>query len=159
MNARSMRLRDFLLIAAALLVAAPAFADTLLMPKRDALKGTSLVIWGVTSWLSFSLVHAQNTGAAFGVMDGQKVFFIVFTIVAVGLLGYMLKEVPDEDRFQATAIGLILSGAVGNLIDRIRLGWVTDFIKIPHWPAFNVADIAVTLGVVVLVFVLEKASK
>ena len=52
--------------------------------------------------------------------------------------------------------GLLVGGAAGNLIDRIRLGAVTDFIKLPHWPAFNVADIAVTVGVVTLLWVLEK---
>ena len=52
--------------------------------------------------------------------------------------------------------GLLVGGAAGNLIDRIRLGSVTDFIKLPHWPAFNVADIAVTVGVVTLLWVLEK---
>lgn len=117
-----------------------------------------------TSWLSFSLVHAQNRGAAFGVMSGQITFFIVFTILAVGLLVFMLREVPDEDRFQATAIGLIMSGALGNLIDRIDKGSVTDFlrfftnhptlkgwlIKSPlgsnEWPSFNVADAAIVVG-------------
>ena len=54
--------------------------------------------------------------------------------------------------------GLLLGGAAGNLIDRIRLGAVTDFIKFPHWPAFNVADICVTFGVISLIYVLEKES-
>lgn len=117
-----------------------------------------------TSWISMSLVHAQNKGAAFGVMHGQRLFFILFTIFAVGLLAYMLREVPDDDRFQAAAIGFILSGAVGNLIDRIHKGSVTDFIRVftnnpklstwltnsplgsNEWPSFNVADAAIVGG-------------
>ena len=117
-----------------------------------------------TSWISMSFVHAQNKGAAFGVMHGQRLFFIIFTIFAVGLLAYMLREVPDDDRFQASAIGLILSGAVGNLIDRIHKGSVTDFIRVftnhpkvsgwltnsplgsNEWPSFNVADAAIVGG-------------
>ena len=117
-----------------------------------------------TSWISMSFVHAQNKGAAFGVMHGQRLFFIIFTIFAVGLLAYMLREVPDDDRFQASAIGLILSGAVGNLIDRIHKGSVSDFIRVftnhpklsgwltnsplgsNEWPSFNVADAAIVCG-------------
>lgn len=117
-----------------------------------------------TNWLSFSLVHAQNRGAAFGVLDGARTFFIVFTFLAVGLLVYMLREVPNNDRFQSTAIGLILSGAVGNLIDRIHKGSVTDFLRFytehpklrvwlvnsplgsNEWPSFNVADAAIVIG-------------
>ena len=56
-------------------------------------------------------------------------------------------------------VGMLLGGAAGNLIDRVRIGAVTDFVKIPHWPAFNVADIAVTFGVLILIFVLEKYAK
>ncbi len=117
-----------------------------------------------TSFLSFSLVHAQNRGAAFGVMAGQITFFIVFTALALGLLVYMLREVPDDDRFQTTAIGLILSGAIGNLIDRIDKGSVTDFLRVytehetlsawliksplrsNEWPSFNVADAGIVIG-------------
>ncbi len=117
-----------------------------------------------TSVLSFSLVHAQNRGAAFGVMHGQITFFIVFTALALGLLVYMLRELPDEDRFQSSAIGLILSGALGNLIDRIDKGSVTDFLRVytehptlsawliksplgsSEWPSFNVADAAIVIG-------------
>lgn len=116
-----------------------------------------------TSWLSLSLVHAQNRGAAFGVMTGQTTFFVVFTIVAVGLLVYMLKELPDTDRFQSIATGLILSGAIGNFIDRVHKQSVTDFIRVytehpsaraflldkvgtNEWPSFNVADAAIVIG-------------
>ena len=54
--------------------------------------------------------------------------------------------------------GLLLGGAAGNLIDRVRLGAVTDFVKLPHWPAFNVADICITVGVIVLIYVLERVK-
>lgn len=116
-----------------------------------------------TSWLSFSLVHAQNKGAAFGMMQGKTGFFVVFTIAAVGLLFYMLRELPREDRFQSAAIGLIMSGAVGNFIDRVHKQSVTDFLRVYtehaslkpwllktfgtyEWPSFNVADAAIVVG-------------
>ena len=116
-----------------------------------------------TGVVSASLVHAQNKGAAFGVLENQTAFFIGFTILAVGLLLYMLRELPSNDRFQATAIGLILSGALGNLIDRLLQGSVTDFIRVyteqpslrawlishvqtNEWPSFNVADSAIVIG-------------
>jgi signal peptidase II len=100
------------------------------------------------------LVNVRNTGVAFSVLSGGGVLPVLIGLAAVGaLLAFFLTHLRRPLVWLPT--GLLLGGAAGNLIDRLRDGSVTDFIKFPHWPAFNVADIAITLGVVVLVYVLE----
>ena len=101
------------------------------------------------------LVHSENTGIAFSVLSGGGPLVV---IVAVGALAALLVFFFThlERPLVWLPTGLLLGGAAGNLIDRARHGAVTDFIKLPHWPAFNVADIGVTVGVLVLVYVLEK---
>jgi signal peptidase II len=100
------------------------------------------------------LVNVRNTGVAFSVLSGGGVLPVLIGLAAVGaLLAFFLTHLRRPLVWLPT--GLLLGGAAGNLVDRLRHGSVTDFIKFPHWPAFNVADIAITLGVVVLVYVLE----
>jgi signal peptidase II len=100
------------------------------------------------------LVHVRNTGVAFNFFSGGGTLVLVFTIVALAvLLGYFLRR-PDKPLLWLPT-GLLIGGALGNLIDRIANGAVTDFIKLPHWPAFNVADICITVGVFALLWVLE----
>ena len=82
---------------------------------------------------------------------------IAITLVVVSaLLVFFVRE--RERRWIWLACGLIVGGALGNLLDRIRAGSVTDFIQLPHWPAFNVSDIAITFGVLTLLWVLERRS-
>ena len=101
------------------------------------------------------LVHAKNTGVAFSMFSGGGPLVVIVAIVAlVALIAFFATHL--HRRLVWLPTGLLVGGAAGNLIDRIRLGSVTDFIKLPHWPAFNVADIAVTVGVVTLLWVLEK---
>jgi signal peptidase II len=101
------------------------------------------------------LVHTRNTGVAFSVLSGGGVLPTLIGILAVGaLLGFFFTHLARPLVWLPT--GLLLGGAAGNLIDRIRLGAVTDFVKLPHWPAFNVADACITVGVVTLVYVLER---
>jgi signal peptidase II len=108
--------------------------------------------------LGLKFVHTRNTGVAFSMFSGGGAIVVIIACVAlVALLAFFATHLKTRLIWLPT--GMLLGGAAGNLIDRIRLGWVTDFIKIPHWPAFNVADIAVTFGVIVLVFVLEKYAK
>lgn len=114
-----------------------------------------------------SIVHAQNPGAAMGMLvdfEHRIVLFLIFTVVAIAVLWNMYKQLPDEDRFQSTTIALILSGALGNVIDRLHKQTVTDFIKMyvewdplekwlianlrtNEWPTYNVADAAIVVGV------------
>jgi signal peptidase II len=101
------------------------------------------------------LVHTENTGVAFSALSGGGPLVVLIAVVALGaLLIFFFTHLTRPLVWLPT--GLLLGGAAGNLIDRVRAGSVTDFIKFPHWPAFNVADIAVTVGVVMLVFVLER---
>lgn len=105
----------------------------------------------------FHITYLRNPGAAFGILSNHAVrlpFFIGIALIAVvGILWY-LRRVPTEDRWQHLALGLIFSGAIGNLIDRLRLGEVIDFIDVHwyqhHWPAFNVADSAICVGVALM---------
>jgi signal peptidase II len=103
------------------------------------------------------LVHTENTGVAFSALSGGGPLVVIVAVVALGaLLVFFFTHLSRPLVWLPT--GLLLGGAAGNLIDRVRAGSVTDFIKFPHWPAFNVADIAVTVGVIVLVYVLEKSK-
>jgi signal peptidase II len=103
----------------------------------------------------FNMVHVLNKGAAFGFlnradMHWQTYFFIAVSALAIVLIWHLVRTVHRKDPVLFTGLGLILGGAVGNMIDRIRIGQVIDFIDFHvaghHWPAFNVADIAITVG-------------
>lgn len=105
--------------------------------------------------LKFTLVH--NTGAAFGFMSSaggwQNVFFMVVAALASVLIAVMLWRL--QDRWVGSGLALILGGALGNLVDRALHGYVIDFIDVYygtwHWPAFNIADSAITVGAVILI--------
>jgi len=101
-----------------------------------------------------SFVNVHNRGVAFGFLGGGGAIVLVVTLVALSLLLVYFARHADRPLLWLPT-GLVLGGALGNLIDRIRQGYVTDFIHFPHWPAFNVADMCITGGVVVLVLVLE----
>ena len=105
--------------------------------------------------LGIKLINTRNTGVAFSMFSGGGPLVVIIAFVALGaLLAFFFTHL--HKRLVWLPTGLLIGGAAGNLIDRIRLGAVTDFIKFPHWPAFNVADICVTLGVISLIYVLEK---
>jgi signal peptidase II len=100
------------------------------------------------------LVHVRNTGVAFSLFSGGGPLVLAFTLLALTVLvGYLVLRPGRPWLWLPT--GLLIGGAVGNLIDRLIHGAVTDFIKLPAWPAFNVADMAITFGVLVLLWVLE----
>lgn len=106
----------------------------------------------------FSLTYLTNTGAAFGMLAGQpalwrQVFFIAVALAALGGIFYMYRKLRNDSPWYEVALALIGGGAIGNLIDRVRLGSVVDFLDVYvgayHWPAFNVADSAITVGVTI----------
>ena len=100
------------------------------------------------------LVHVRNTGVAFGVLSGGGAIVLAFTLLALGVLvGYLALR--PERHLLWLPTGMLVGGALGNLIDRLVHGAVIDFIKLPLWPAFNVADISITFGVFALLWVLE----
>lgn len=110
-------------------------------------------VWMPWTWLEpyARFVHWYNTGVAFGMFQGLgDIFKILAIIVAIGII-YFYPRVPGGDWTLKIAMGMQLGGAVGNLIDRLTIGHVTDFISVGNFPVFNVADSSITLGVVVLV--------
>jgi signal peptidase II len=109
--------------------------------------------WAPWAWLEpyARIVHWKNTGAAFGMLQGfGDVFMVLAIIVALAIL-YYFPQVPRADWPLRLAMVLQFGGAVGNLIDRITIGWVTDFISIGSFPVFNIADASISVGVAVLV--------
>jgi len=105
----------------------------------------------------FSITYLRNKGAAFSFLadaSWRLPFFILVSIIAVVAIMVAFGKLRDDQRLAAVSLSLILSGAVGNLIDRIRLGEVIDFLDVywrsHHWPAFNVADSAICVGVALL---------
>lgn len=104
-----------------------------------------------------SLINIENTGSAFGLLANQTFLIIIISISALLFILLFLRYLSPATTLSIVSIGLIMGGAVGNLIDRIRFGYVTDFIYFRlwgdfHWPAFNIADAAITVGVFVLIY-------
>lgn len=105
----------------------------------------------------FSITYLRNRGAAFSFLADfsyRLPFFILVSVVALGVIAATFRKLRDDQHLAAAALALIFSGALGNLIDRVRLGEVIDFLdvywKTYHWPAFNVADSAICVGVTLL---------
>jgi len=107
--------------------------------------------------LEFTLTH--NRGVAFGMAGGAGAPLVLVVLVALGVVLYLFARSAARP-WMWLPVGLLIGGALGNLIDRIRLGHVTDFIDLPPWPPFNLADMAITFGVIGLVILyLVDASK
>jgi signal peptidase II len=103
------------------------------------------------------LVNTRNTGVAFGQLQGAGL--IVSLLIAAAVVALLVYVSRNAQRpLVWLPAGLLLGGALGNIIDRVREGAVVDFLKLPHWPAFNVADAAITIGVVTLVYVMERGD-
>ncbi len=148
--------RYLILGAVASLVVAADLATKAVVEATIPLYRTIPVIDGF-----LSLVHVRNTGAAFGLLAGAPAalrlpFFLLVSLGAVAVVVVFVRRLDDRQWGLATALALVLGGAIGNLIDRIRYGEVVDFLLVYwrewHWPAFNVADSAISIGVVVLVW-------
>ena len=115
----------------------------------------------------FSLTYIRNTGAAFGILAGSDAAFrlpilIVFSLLAIGFIGMMLRRLPESEKGLITALTFIMGGAIGNLIDRVVYGEVIDFLDFYwfryHWPAFNFADSFITLGVVITSYYIIRSK-
>jgi signal peptidase II len=106
------------------------------------------------------LTLSHNRGVAFGIAGGAGAPLILVTLVALGVVGYLFARNPTRP-WMWVAAGLLAGGAIGNLADRIRADAVTDFVDLPPWPPFNLADMAITAGVVLLVvlYLLEPQSE
>ena len=104
----------------------------------------------------FNIVHVRNTGGAFGIFGGERggigsFLFVVVSLVAIGAIVFLFVKTRENENTLAISFSLILSGALGNLIDRLHYGEVVDFLDFHlsayHWPAFNVADSAICIGI------------
>lgn len=98
------------------------------------------------------LTYVENRGAAFGLLQEQTTFFIVVGLAVIGVIVASYRYLPEPGWLLNLCLGLQMGGAIGNLIDRVRVGYVVDFIELPYWPVFNVADSAICVGVAGLVF-------
>lgn len=115
-------------------------------------------------WLSpyARIVHWYNTGAAFGLFQEGSMVFTVLAFIVIGLILYYYPQVEQADWSLRLAMSMQLGGATGNLIDRLTIGHVTDFISVGKFPVFNVADASITLGAAVLflgVWMMERAER
>ncbi|WP_459446271.1 signal peptidase II [Ligilactobacillus salivarius] len=118
--------------------------------------GTSQVILSNV----LALTNVRNDGAAWSVLSGQQWFFTVITIVALGLMGYFFWKLRNDNLYML-AISLLIAGTLGNFIDRIRLGYVVDMFEtlFMNFPIFNVADMCLTFGVIIVIIALIKDEK
>ena len=155
------RLKTAALLAAGIII--PDQVTKAVIQQKYVLWDTDPVIPGF-----FNLVHVLNKGAAFGFLNQpdtnwQIWFFVAVTIFAVGCIYYLLTTADHGDTFFISGLGLVLGGALGNLIDRIRFGFVVDFLDFYvgpyHWPAFNVADIAISCGAFCVIISMYMKNK
>jgi signal peptidase II len=120
--------------------------------ERELTRGESVSVLGP---LDFTLTY--NDGIAFGIASGAGPLVILFALVALVALGWFVASAPPGWP-TAVAAGLILGGALGNLVDRLTRGDVVDFVSLPAWPAFNLADVSITVGVVALAVIVIRAG-
>ena len=108
-------------------------------------------------------IYVENYGSSFGLFANQSFLLITFSIVTILIILLFLRYLSPASILSVVSVGLILGGAVGNLIDRIRFGYVTDFIDIHlqeifHWFTFNIADAAITVGIITLIYSLYRSG-
>jgi signal peptidase II len=144
-----------LIVVAGLVVVADQISKALII-KYLPLHESIPVIAGI-----FDITHILNPGGAFGLMANMSVIvrtviFLFVSSLAVGLIFYFYIKTPSGYFLLATGFALIFGGAIGNLIDRVRLGMVVDFLDFYlgnyHWPAFNIADSAITVGIFIFLY-------
>lgn len=144
-----------LAIVAGLVVSADQISKALILNNLP-LHHSIPVIAGI-----FDITHILNPGGAFGFMAGMSsivrtIVFLFISSMAVGLIFYFYYKTPPAYKLLATGFALIFGGAIGNLIDRVRFGTVIDFLDFyighHHWPAFNIADSAITVGIVIFIY-------
>ena len=107
----------------------------------------------------FSIHHVENSGIAFGLFASRTSFVIAITAIAVGLMIWFFARSGRRHPVLPMGLGLVLGGSIANLVDRVRLGRVTDFLDLDAWPAFNLADMFIVVGVAVLFGTLVLADR
>ncbi len=110
--------------------------------------------------------HAQNRGAAFSLLQDSQVLFLIVSVIALATIAYFFRSLHGRGLWLYAILGLVLGGTLGNLTDRIRQQYVTDFVSVGfggvRWPTFNVADSSIVIGIlaiVVLLFILERGNE
>ena len=159
-----MKLRYIILVAVSALVLILDQLTKVYIDRTMALHSSITVIEGF-----FNITYLRNKGAAFGILANSAYrlpFFLLVSGVAVVVILVVIRRLREDQRISAVSLSLIFSGALGNLIDRVRLGEVIDFLDVHwrghHWPAFNVADSAICVGVFLLaieMFLDERREK
>ena len=155
--------------AARSLAAEPWHWLSLFVVTGSAVAADQLTKFVVTSALSLddgvkvvgplSIHHVRNSGIAFGLFASRTSAVIVLTAFAVGAMVVFYGRSAQRHPFLPVALGLVLGGSLSNLVDRVRLGYVTDFIDFRWWPAFNLADSFIVVGVVILLGALVAADR
>jgi signal peptidase II len=117
--------------------------------------------WSLFPWLApyARILHIQNTGAAFGLFKEAGLLFTVIAVVVSVVILYYARQIPDGHGWMRLALGLQLGGAIGNLIDRLIFGTVTDFVSVGTFAIFNVADASISLGVALLALLMLVESR
>lgn len=146
----------FLLVLAAVIILLDQYTKNLV--RANLAYGE---VWSPWSWLMpyARVVHWYNTGAAFGMFQGMGLVFTFLPLIVVILIFIFYNRLAGENWWIRLAIGLEFGGAIGNLIDRITIGHVTDFISVGDFAVFNVADASITVGVAVLLIALWQEEK
>ena len=100
----------------------------------------------------FHLTYIQNPGAAFGLLAHQTEFFIAVTVIILAAIFWAYRQLAGDRLWMRVSLGLVAGGALGNLIDRVRVGKVIDFLDFRIWPVFNFADMAIVVGAALLIW-------
>lgn len=100
----------------------------------------------------FHITYILNPGAAFGLFEHQTIVFVIIAILMIAAVIYFYPQIPRQYRLLRFGIGLMVGGAIGNVIDRIKTGYVVDFFDFRIWPIFNVADMGIVCGVGCIIF-------
>jgi len=100
----------------------------------------------------FRITYVTNVGGAFGILGNQAFLLTLTAIVGIAAILIYIRYPPFNSMLVRIALGLLLGGAVGNLIDRLAFGWVVDFIDIGAWPVFNLADSAIVVGIILMIY-------
>jgi signal peptidase II len=144
-----LRTYSLLIVTAIVIISLDQYSKYLVRQNLDLWTET----WVPWDWMLpyVRIVHVQNTGVAFGMFQGFGDIFSIVAIIVALIIVFYFPRVPASDWSLRLAMSLQLSGALGNLIDRLTIGHVTDFVSVGNFPVWNIADASITIGVIVLI--------
>ncbi len=149
--ARHFEEKIILPVVALLILAADQISKHLVLSNLDPGQSWNPIAT-LTPWVS--ITHVTNTGVAFGLFRDRGSFFTVIAVIVAAAIIFYYRQLPAGQWWLKLSLGLQLGGALGNLLDRVRLGYVVDFIDFKIWPVFNLADSAIVVGVAILAYYL-----